>query len=264
VTPEPLTTLRFIGVHSCVPPPGGETACCLINDTVLVDAGWNAALQMRRFGCDPLALTHVFITHCHHDHYMGLAPLIYYRAMVTRGARSPGPLVVAGPHIEIGRAVRGALDYLQTDRYPDVASPLEVVPLRPGEPYETDRLRVRTVQAVHPTLAVCYRLEDKQSGASVAISGDTAYYEPLGRFAAGADVLVHEASAGAVSRDPLLAWGHAGARDAARIAQAAGVCRLYLVHYDEAEREGTLAAAREVFAETYAPCEGEVVHLPVG
>ena len=259
--PELRTTLRFIGVHSCVPPPGGETACYLINGTVLVDAGWNAALQMRRFGCDPLALTHVFITHCHHDHYMGLAPLIYYRAMAGRDRRLE-PLVIAGPHIEIGRAVRGALDYLQADRYPDVASPVEVVPLRPGEPYETDRLRVRTVQVVHPTLSVCYRFEDKLSGASLAISGDTAYYEPLGTFAAGVDALIHEASAGPVSRDPLLAWGHAGARDAAAIACTARPRRLYLVHYDEAEREEIVIAARELFAEAYAAREGEVLELP--
>ncbi|KPK61851.1 MAG: hypothetical protein AMK73_07530 [Planctomycetes bacterium SM23_32] len=257
------TTLRFIGVHSCVPAPGGETACLLLNETVLVDAGWNAALHMRRFGCDPMALTHVFVTHCHHDHYLGIGPLVYYRAMTGRGGLAPDPLVVAGPHIDIQTVVDRALAYLQTDRWPEVACPLEVVRLRPGEDFATDRLRVKTAQVVHPVLAMAYRFEDKQTGATVVVSGDTAFYEPLARFAEGADVLVHEASMGARSVDPLAPWGHAGAQDAARIAEAAGVKRLYLIHCDEGRREEALASARAVFPQTHAAEEGQTVELPL-
>lgn len=96
----------------------------------------------------------------------------------------------------------------------------------------------------------------------MVVTGDTAYYEPLGRFAAGADVLIHEASVGPGSRDPLDAWGHSGAQDAARIAHVAAPKRLYLVHFDEAQRDAELNAARAIFPETYAPREGETVELP--
>lgn len=257
------TTIRFIGVGSCVPAVGGETACVLLNDDVLVEVGWNAALHMRRFGCDPLALTHVFITHCHHDHYLGLAPLIFYRAMAGRDAHPHEPLVVVGPHIEIGMAVERALAYLQADRYADAAAPVEVVPLRPGTDFETERFRVKTAQVVHPTLAMAYRFEDKRTGGSVVISGDTAYYAPLGRFAAGVDVLIHEASAGPTSVDPLLAYGHSGALDAARIAREAQPKRLCLVHCPAESRSDAVSAARGIFAETYAPEEGETLDLPL-
>jgi ribonuclease BN (tRNA processing enzyme) len=257
------TTLRFIGVSNCLPDAGQETACVLLNESVLVDAGWHAALHMRRFGCDPLAVSHVFLTHCHHDHYLGLAPLFFYRAMKAKEGASCPPLVIAGPHIEMERVIEGARQFLQAERYPDAALPLGVVHLRPGESYDAGRLRVRTAQTVHPTLSVCYRFEDTATGAVVVVTGDTAYYEPLGRFAAGADVLVHEASAGPGSRDPLEAWGHSGAQDAARIAQAARPKRLYIVHFSEAQREADLNAARLIFPETYAPREGEAVELPL-
>ncbi len=257
------TTLRFIGVACCLPEAGRETACFLLNGNVLVDVGWNAALHMRRFGCDPLAVRHVFITHCHHDHYLGLAPLFFYFAMSGKAEQEGTQLVVAGPRTEINTAVDRAVAYLQAERYADVRVAVDVVPLRPGTQFETDRLRVRTAQVVHPALALAYRFEDKQTGASIAITGDTAYYEPLGRFAAGVDVLVHEASAGPEAVDPLAPWGHSGSVDAARIAEAARPKRLYLVHCPEGKRRAALAAARDIFPETYLPEEGDLVELPL-
>lgn len=256
------TSLCFVGVGSCVPEVGGQTACFLLNDDVLVDTGWNAALHMRQFGGDPCALRHVFITHCHHDHYMGLAGLIFYRAM-RAAERGQEPLTIVGPRAEIENVVTRALHFLQTDRYNDVAEPVRVVGLRLGTDCETERFRVRSAQVIHPTLALAYRFEDKETGASVVITGDTSYYEPLGHFAAGADVLIHEASHGAKSVEPINPWGHCGAPDAARIAAAAGVKRLYLVHCPGPQRREALAAAREVFAETYLPEEGERLELPL-
>lgn len=256
------TRMRFLGLGACCPEVGGESTCYLLNDDVLVDAGWCAALHMRQFGCDPLAVRHVFITHCHQDHYLGLAPLLFWRAMAGGQGREQAPLTIVGPRTEIGPVVDRALAYLQNDRY-SLLTPPEVVGLPPGEGLETDRFAVRSAQVVHPTLAVCYRFEDKRTGASIVITGDTAYHEPLGRFAAGADVLAHEASCGAKSVDPLAAWGHSGSLDAARIAQAARPKRLYLVHCPLEARQASLAAARDVFAETYLPETGQAIELPL-
>ena len=45
----PQTTLTFIGTDSCVPHPGDDTASFILNDHILVDCGWNAAINMTRF-----------------------------------------------------------------------------------------------------------------------------------------------------------------------------------------------------------------------
>jgi ribonuclease Z len=259
---EDTTRLTILGTGSCCPPPGGEVACFLLNDDVLIDTGWNVAAHMRRFGCDPLAVRTVFITHCHHDHYMGLASLLFYHAMADHGRRKEDPPTIVGPRTEIRNAVDRALHFLQNDRYGLIAPP-NVVPLPPGGAYETDRFGVRTAQTIHPTLCLAYRFEDKLTGAVAAFSGDTAPHGPLARLAAGADVLCHEASLGAQDGDPLAEWGHAGTLDAARTAAEAGCKRLCLVHHSDPIDEATLARAREIFPATTVPEEGDVIDLPI-
>jgi len=182
--------------------------------------------------------------------------------MAEKDGEAKPPLVIVGPRAEIGMVVERTRHFLQMERYPRVGCAVEVVDLRPGSKYETDRLRVATAQTLHPTVGLCYRFEDKQTGAVVAITGDTAYHPALSRHVANADLLVHEASHGPVSRDPLLEGGHSGALDAANIAKAAAVKRLCLVHFNIEKRAEIVRAARDIFPETYAPEEGEVVSLP--
>ena len=71
------------------------------------------------------------------------------------------------------------------------------------------------------------------TGATVAFTGDTGYHPPLVEHVRGCDLLIHEASHGANSPEPAPTQGHAGAPDGARIAEAAGVKQLALVHCTE-------------------------------
>lgn len=256
------TALRFVGVDNCVPAPDEETTSLLVNDDTLVDLGWNAAFHLRRLGIDPLDLTHVFLTHCHQDHFLGMAPLLFYRAMAGWRRGQAPTLTVVGPRNEIEIVVDRALAYLQADRYCDAVPPVETVALRPGASFETPRLRVATAQTVHPTIGLAYRFEDHETGATLAVTGDTAYHPPLGRFAAGVDVLVHEAACGPGRRDPLAAGGHSGAEDAALIACEANPARLALVHCPAETRADALASAQRVFERARAPRAGELWEIP--
>ena len=98
------------------------------------------------------------------------------------------------------------------------------------------------MDAIHPTEAYIIRFEDS-SGFSVVYSGDTAPTPALARIAAGADVLVCEAT-----------WGDGGATmpegmhlsgaEAGEAAQAAGVGRLVLTHIPPwGDKAATSAAA---------------------
>lgn len=154
--------------------PDEDTASYLVNGTLLVDAGWNAALSMQRYGADPVTVTHALFTHCHQDHTLGLPGLLFALPAVCAGA--------------------AALP--QGDRYPDCVPPHEVTIVQPGDVVRLGALEVRVSRAFHPLDARCYRLVDTQTGGSVVFTGDTAYHAGLARFAAGCDVLVHEAAAG--------------------------------------------------------------------
>src|SRR5437879_3430827 len=80
----PNTVVTFLGTAAVLPGAGQDSACFLINGRVLFDTGWYAALKMQEYGCDPLAIEHLIFTHCHHDHYMGLPALLFFRAMMGR------------------------------------------------------------------------------------------------------------------------------------------------------------------------------------
>lgn len=261
--PQATTTLQFLGVDSCTPQVGGETSSMCLNRLALIDLGWCAPLTMRRFGLDPLAVRTVLVTHCHHDHYMGLAALLFYRAMNgPRGADAPS-LTIVGPRTEIHNVVERAGHYLQWDRYPELRLPLDVTGLCGGGAFETDRLAASAAWGIHPTPNLCLRLEDKTTGATLGISGDTAPHPALARHFAGVDVLVHEASCGPDARDPLAGGGHSGATDAARIAADAKAKQLCLVHCPQGEgaREELLAAAEAIFPHTRLPLAGDVLEL---
>ncbi len=263
--PTPATEVRVLGAATVIPGANQDTASLLLNRNTLVDTGWNSAIHMLRFGENPLAVQWLFLTHCHHDHYLGLPQLLFYQAM--RGARTPGrpPLVIVGPKPDVALTVERALNFLQHDRFPDVPAVLpEVRPLQAGDTLETPRFRVRTAPCVHPVIGLCYRFEDKQTGTTVVVTGDTAYHPPLAEHARGADLLVHEASRGPEALSPLARGGHSGAPDAARIAAAAGVRQLLLIHYPKNRAEETLAAARAIFPETRLAEEGDRIVLDGG
>lgn len=256
------TALRAIGTDTVVPHAGNDTACVLLNADCLIDAGWNAAIAMRAYQCDPMAVDYLFITHCHHDHYLGLPHLLFYHAM-RRGDR-PGrpPLTIVGPKPDIGLVVDRALAFLRHDQFPEVAALPRVVALQAGDTFEAPRYRVTTAPTVHPVVGLCYRFEDNATGTAIVMTGDTAFHPPLATHAQGADVLIHEASRGPGESQPNARGGHSGAVDAARIAREAAVKCLWLVHYPVTQRAAVETAAQAVFPNTRAAFPGETIELP--
>lgn len=258
------TTVCILGTDTVVPQPGNDTACVLINGDCLVDTGWNAAVGMVAFGADPMDVEYVFLTHCHHDHYLGLPHLLFYHAM--RRSLRPGkaPVTVVGPKPDVSLVVDRSLAFLRHDQFPEAAAAPRVVALQAGDTFETPRLTVTTAPTVHPVVGLCYCFRDKLSGAAVAVTGDTACHPPLADHVRGVDLLIHEASRGAVESHPNARGGHAGALDAARIAREGAVRRLVMVHYPWAQREAVEAAARAVFPATEAARPGDRLELPEG
>ena len=81
--------ILFVGVTDAWPKAGEETACFLVNRQILVDTGWNSAINMLPYDVSPTDVDHVFCTHCHEDHVLGLPGLLLAnrkRAAVRSGA----------------------------------------------------------------------------------------------------------------------------------------------------------------------------------
>jgi ribonuclease Z len=249
-----MTTLTFVGTSSCTPVEDNDTACFLINGHVLVDCGWAAGLtMMRRPEYDATMLTHVLLTHCHQDHYMGLASVLFYRAMRHR-PEDAADLTIAGPAEDIERIVDLTMAFLQAEKVPERCPRPEILPLKAGDELRAGELDITTAATRHAVPSLAYRILDMDTGVGIGITGDTAYMPELARFFSGVDHLVTEASTGLEEPPPDNPAGHQSVRQAAKLAKAAGATTLDIVHTDTTNRHEIERVASEVF--------GSTVHLP--
>lgn len=96
-------------------------------------------------------------------------------------------------------------------------------------------------------------------GRKVVITGDTRPVPAVQQMAAGADLLVHEATFSHQDQARAVETGHSTATEAAEIARAAGVKRLALTHISprySREAPELLAEARGIFPETVIARDG--------
>jgi len=256
------TEITFLGTATVVPAAGHDTSSFLINGKHLVDTGWYAAIKMLSYGFNPMDLETVFISHCHHDHYIGLPHILFYLRMRRNERPERPPLKVVGPAEDIQRVVDLARSLLQPERFPDVECIPEVFPLTPGESLELPGLQVDTCDTLHPVQGLCYRFTDRLTQASLVYTGDTAYHPPIADLARGASLLIHEASHGPESRPVPDRWGHCGAPEAARIAKLAEVDHLALIHCPQKAIQKAVAAAQEIFPNSFLPEDGQKLAIP--
>lgn len=255
------TTVTFLGTDAVVPACGGDTASFVINGRYLVDTGWYAALRLGCYGLDPMRIETLILTHCHHDHYIGLPHLLFYLAMRASEAPDRAPLKIIGPAGEIELVVRLAQEFLQAGRFAPVRYEPQLIPLRAGDTYTDPNFVLTTCASLHPVPGLCYRFLDADTGRVIAFTGDTAYHPAIPAFLHRADLLIHEASYGASAAPAANASLHSGAPDAARVAVESGAKRLALIHCPRTRQEAALPAAQAVFPNTFWPSDGEAVEV---
>ncbi|MFQ5677017.1 MAG: MBL fold metallo-hydrolase, partial [bacterium] len=146
---QPKTTITFLGTATVVPAAGHDTASFLINGKYLMDTGWYSAIKMLQYGFSPMDLEYLFISHCHHDHYICLPHILFYLRMRRNERPDRPPLKVIGPAEDIQLVVDLARQFLQTERFPDVECIPDIFPLAPGESFEEEAFRVDTCATVH-------------------------------------------------------------------------------------------------------------------
>ncbi|MCF0193220.1 MAG: ribonuclease Z [Prevotella sp.] len=88
---------------------------------------------------------------------------------------------------------------------------------------------------------------------SYAYCSDTRYMPDLFKNLNGVDILYHEATYANDRADSAAKYHHSTAEEAAKVAQAAGVEKLYIGHYSQRYNNETclLEEAKRVFSETY-------------
>jgi ribonuclease Z len=248
-----VAELVILGSSGCIPQDGRLTtslAVRLDEDLVIFDAGSGlgrlSTQPLCRLVPAPNREIHVFLTHLHLDHIIGLTFL---------PALWPNPTVVHVPAWENENAGPEAMDRLFGGPFFPLAFD-ELLPVitreavGPGE-WQAGRLRITARRQQHPGGSLAYRVGDW-----FALLTDCADGFGSADFVRGVGVLIHEAWTSELD-DPggvrARARGHSTAERAAWTARNAGAHELLLTHLppsDDRYRAHMLSEARTIFPHT--------------
>jgi len=265
-----MIRVTFLGTCASRPTVGRNVSSLAVQregELFLFDCGEGTQRQMMRYGTG-FALDHIFVTHLHADHYLGIIGLV--RTMALQGRTEP--LHILGP--------RGSADTLDQAVHLGgnrTGFQVEITELDPGDGLDREGFRIEAVQVRHGTAAVGYALREvprpgrfdlakaralaipegplfgklhrgqaievggrriepeevvgpPRPGRLVVYTGDTRPAREVERAACGADLLVHEATFTEDEADRARETWHSTGREAGSIARAAGVERLCLTH----------------------------------
>jgi len=297
-------SVKFWGVRGSHPTPGphslsygGNTACVEVRaggHTIILDAGTGiiplgrelaARAHQQQGGRTPPLL--ILFSHLHHDHTQGFpffkpaynptARLHLYGPGAAEQAleellarnQTPPAFPITLREMNATREIRtiGELDTIQFDRYG-----IRLCQGSQGSSPETVVIRLMKSYS-HPGGVYFYRIDWR--GRSLVYATDTEGYigtdRRLANFAAGADLLIHDAQYSEEHYRGLNGWmstqgfGHSTPQMACEAAAAAGVKRLALFHhdptYDDKDVRALEELAQTLFKTSFSAREGLELEL---
>ncbi|MCS6968432.1 MAG: ribonuclease Z [Bernardetiaceae bacterium] len=236
----------------------------------LIDCGEGTQVQMQKFGIKPHRISHIFISHLHGDHYLGLAGLL--SSMNLQGRTQPLSLFAPYSLAEVLTLQFRSMGVV-------LRFPLHFFPLPMEQPaviFEDDLLLVRCFPLVHllPTVGFLFQEKPRERNLikerlpkdmpfallkalkrgenvtwqdtfyhaeevtlppplprSYAYCSDTLYHEPLAKDLQGVNLLYHEATFQEALADHALKTTHSTARQAAMLALKAQAKKLIIGHF---------------------------------
>ncbi len=291
-------SLFFAGTAGSVPTARRGLPALLVRrggDRLLFDCGEGTQRQLVRSVGLP-DIDHVFLTHLHVDHWLGLLGMLKSFDLRDREA----PLAVHGP--------RGTIELMDAMRrvYGRLGYPFSVAEIAPGESVGLDGYAITALDVRHRGPALGYALVEEarpgqldselaqslgvpfgpelgrlqrgetvngvspeqvmgpaRAGRKVVLSGDTTPCEMVAIAAHEADVLVHEATFLDEEADRARQTGHSTARQAAELGRDAAVRLLALTHLSTRYAGHELRdEARAVFAATEVPRDFDTIDVP--
>ena len=200
---EPDFAIRVTLLGTGVPVPNprqfGPSILVEANDVkLLFDCGRGCAHRLWNLGPQYLRGTqHVFITHLHSDHTIGMPDLYLNGWVMLR----PTGLKIYGPKKaeDLMRHIRLAYGQdviYRVDRQVSTLSRAQleysVTTVTDGAEFDFNGVKVTAIRVDHHVVKPAFGYRVGYGGHSVVISGDTAFSTNLIRHSKGADVILHE------------------------------------------------------------------------
>jgi len=166
---------------------------------LIFDVGRGALQRLAQIKVKQREIQGVFLTHLHSDHVVGF-PDLWLTGWVNGGRDTP--LLVWGPKgtVKMMSHLEQAFEYdIKIRLYDDRPLPEGVVieskDITEGVVYEKNGVKVTAFDVDHKPIKPAFGYRIDYAGRSVVLSGDTRYSENLIKYAAGVDLLIHEAVA---------------------------------------------------------------------
>ena len=280
-------TNRYGGNTPCLEVQAGDHTIIFDAGTGIIGLGRALARQSDQIGKPVKAL--LFFSHLHHDHTQGFpffAPAYFANARLDifvpdiyeRDPKTVLADVMSVPTFPVAFQQTGAeknIHSLQATQIVSVCEDGTVTQHTPHSSRPENAVIIRAMRSyTHPQGVMIYRVD--YQGKSVVYATDTEGYvkgdRRLVAFARDADLLVHDAQyteahyIGELAGAPVTqGFGHSTATMACETAIAARVGQLVLFHHDPNYTDKAIAGiereARDLFANTVAAREGQVVNL---
>jgi ribonuclease Z len=299
-----MLTVTFLGTSAARPTVERNVSGLSLHregETMLFECGEGTQRQMMRYGVS-FALSEIFFTHFHADHFLGVIGLI--RTLGLQGR--PEPLFLYGP--KGAKKVLGEAMKLGVERVP---FPVEIEEVKAGTVIgdrgmgKRDGYELQVFATEHGGGSVGYALREferrgrfdvekakaagipegplwgkiakgemtgpegvvgpPRPGRLVVFTGDTRPTASVVDAAKGADLLIHEATFGEEEKERAKETGHSTAKEAAQVALAAGVKKLMMCHVSarySMSADELVKEARAVFPNASVAKDGMEVDVP--
>jgi len=243
-------------------------------EVMLFDCGEGTQRQMTKIKLSPMKVNHIFISHLHGDHFLGLAGMI--QSMAFRGRKDP--LHIYGPE-----GIKKTVEYIKKLGYYSLSFPIQLHELEEGVVIEEEEYVIKSCPTLHSVFNLAYSVEEKKSprflidkainlglkpgpnfgklqkgipvklgdeiirpeqvlgekrrGRKIVYSGDTQPCAEMVKFSAKADVLIHDSTFDASRKEKAHETGHSTSYQAAEVAKQAKVHCLILTHISTRYRD---------------------------
>ena len=229
---------------------GGHTSCVQIEtgdaDYVLCDLGSGVRpfgeAAIARHGPRTPQTYHIFMSHVHWDHIMGLP---FFAPAYIPGNR----VRIYGGHVDLEAALRRQMDppSFPVD-FDTMRADIEFVHLPPGIRHEVAGMTVTTLRQRHAGDSYGYRFE--RGGRTVVYTTDSEHKlteagetRSFVDFFRAADLVVFDAMYSLAEATTVKAdWGHSSNVVGVELCQLAGVAHLCLFHHEPAADDAQIAA----------------------